>query len=266
MIPSFFAAQRPWSAVLCTALNFVKIVARSSFLRIQGGAERRTPGRFAQRKNAFLLSSSVFSASLWLVSSFFSPLLAALSQPYDTVDVMPFNPQGWYQNSAPMERLLKAKQAKTVVEVGCWLGLSTRHIARTIPEDGIVYAVDHWLGSPNEDNTSYDIDNLYRQFLSNVIHEKLTHKIVPIRMASVDAAETLKVVPDLVYIDATHAYNTAYQDMTLWFPFVKGHGTLCGDDFLWGDDLPVQRAARRFAEKHNLILHSDGWFWWMEER
>jgi predicted O-methyltransferase YrrM len=153
-----------------------------------------------------------------------------------------------------------------VIEVGCWLGSSTRHIAKTIPETGIVFAVDHWLGSPNEDNSVFDMPNLYRQFLSNAIHEGLAHKIIPIRMPSVEAAHTLDVRPDLVYIDATHAYNTVYKDLSLWFPFVKGHGVLCGDDYLWGEDLPVQRAVHRFAEKNDLIVHADGWFWYLEER
>ncbi len=195
---------------------------------------------------------------------------ASLPVPYDTVDVLPYNPQGWYRNGPSMEWLIRRTNVKTVIEVGSWLGLSTRHIAKTIPEDGVVYAVDHWLGSPNEDNSSFDIPNLYRQFLSNVIHENLTDKIIPIRMSSADAARTLNIKPDLVYLDATHDFNNVMFDLILWYPFVKGHGVLCGDDYFWNHEYPlggpVKRAVDAFARENNLIVRDDGWMWYLEER
>jgi hypothetical protein len=191
---------------------------------------------------------------------------AKLSPPYDTVDVMPYNPQGWYRNGASMEWLIRRTNVKVVIEVGSWLGLSTRHIAKTLPEGGVVYAVDHWLGSPNENNSMFDMDNLYRQFLSNTIHEGLTHKIVPIRMSSVEAARTLKIKPDLIYLDATHDFTSVMHDLILWYPFVKGHGVLCGDDYYWGD-WPVKRAVDTFAKENNLIVRDDGqWMWYLEEK
>lgn len=206
-----------------------------------------------------LVIASMMSLSL-------STSFADLPPPYDSVDLLPFNPQGWYINGPSLRRLLKDGNVKTVIEVGSWLGLSTRDIAKTLPDDGVVYAVDHWLGSPNEDNSPFDIPNLYRQFLSNVIHENLTDKIVPLRMSSIEAAWSLEIKPDLIYLDATHDFYSVYQDLTLWFPFVKGHGVLCGDDYLWGHDLPVQRAVHLFAEQRNLIVRAENWFWYLEER
>ena len=200
-----------------------------------------------------------------------STLLAELPAPYDTVDVLPFSPQGWYINHDSMEWLIKRGKVKTIIEVGSWLGKSTRHLAQTMPADGVVYAVDHWQGSPNEDNSSYDIPNLYRQFLSNVIHENLTHKIIPVRMSSLEASQTLKVKPDLVYLDATHDFNNVMLDLIVWFPFVKGHGTLCGDDYFWNHDPykgggPVKRAVDAFALENNLTVQTDGkWMWYLVE-
>jgi predicted O-methyltransferase YrrM len=189
-----------------------------------------------------------------------------LPAPYNTVDVMPFNPQGWYRNGPSMEWLIRRAKAKTVIEVGSWLGLSTRHIAKTLPEDGVVYAVDHWLGSPNENNSQFDMPNLYRQFLSNVIHENLAHKIVPLRMNSLEASQALKhIKPDLIYIDATHEFTNVMLDLIMWFPYVKGHGVLCGDDYYWGHDYPVKRAVDTFARENNLIVRDDGWMWYIEE-
>ncbi len=208
------------------------------------------------------------------VLSFLIPL-SLYSQhpaPYDTVEVLPYNPQGWYINGPSMEWLIRRSNVKIVIEVGSWMGLSTRHLAKTIPHDGVVYAVDHWMGTPNEDNRGFDIPNLYRQFLSNVIHENLTHKIIPIKMSSLEASQTLKVRPDLVYLDASHDFSSVMLDLILWFPFVKGHGILCGDDYFWAHDPyngggPVQRAVDTFARENNLIVHNDGlWMWYLEER
>ena len=201
-----------------------------------------------------------------------------LPPPYDEiVDPLPFNSQGWYSNAASMEWLMRRGNVKTVIEIGCWLGSSTRHIAQFIPEDGVVYAIDHWLGSPNEDNSVFDMENLYKQFLSNVIHTNLTHKIIPIRMSSTEAAllfsmlkkmRIKEIKPDLIYIDATHDFNNVYQDLVLWFPFVKGHGTLCGDDYFWDYDPfrgpgPVMRAVDTFARENQLQVQHDGWMWYL---
>jgi len=202
-----------------------------------------------------LLLCLLSSAGLW----------ADLPAPYNTVELLPYNPQGWYQNATSMEYLIQRSHAKVVVEVGCWLGLSTRHIAKTLPDSGIVYAVDHWKGSPNEDNSIFDIPNLYRQFLSNVIHEDLTHKIVPMRMSSAEAASVFPVKPDLIYLDATHDFDNVFFDLLLWFPFVKGHGVICGDDYFWGYDWPVKRAVDAFAKLHGLTVYNDGWLWYLEE-
>lgn len=204
--------------------------------------------------------------------SFLVPLVANYPPPYDSIDVLPFNPQGWYINGPSMEWLIRRGNVKIIIEVGSWLGLSTRHLAKTIPEDGIVYAVDHWKGSPNEDNSSFDIPNLYRQFLSNVIHENLTHKIVPVRMSSLEASQVLKVKPDLIYLDATHDFTNVMLDLIVWYPFVKGHGIMCGDDYFWADDPskgggPVKRAVDTFARENNLTVRHDGkWMWYLEDK
>lgn len=200
-----------------------------------------------------------------------------LPPPYDTVDLLPFSAHGWYINAPTMEWLIRKHNVKVIFEVGSWIGLSTRHLARTLPEDGVVYAIDHWLGS--EDTaviqrlySGFDLPNLYRQFLSNVIHENLTHKIIPIRMSSLQASQFLKIKPDMIYIDASHDFTNVMLDLIVWYPFVKGHGILCGDDYKWADDPgkgggPVQRAVDTFARENDLIVHFDGnWMWYLEEK
>lgn len=190
--------------------------------------------------------------------------MSSLQEPYCSVHLMPFNNGGWYLNAEPIAALVLKYKVKTIVEIGSWMGLSTRHMATLIPEDGKVFAVDTWEGSPNEQHDPEILCTLYDQFLSNVIHTGLTHKIIPIRMTSLLASQTLKVNPDLIYLDATHTYDAVYNDLCAWFPHVKGRGVFCGDDWAWGDH-GVEQAVLRFAHENHLKVQTNGWFWYLEE-
>lgn len=202
-----------------------------------------------------------------------------LFAPYNTLkEVLPFDPGGWYRNSKPMEALLKKFSAKVVIELGSWKGTSTRHIAECLPEDGLVYAVDHWFCSPFDvpnsiGCTGEDVYSLYPQFLSNVIHAKLTHKIVPVKMTTFEAIEFFlarDINPDLIYVDASHDEESVYRDIAIYFPLVRGHGVICGDDWSWGigwgytaDHLPVQSAVKRYAEENDLSIEVDNKNFWV---
>lgn len=198
------------------------------------------------------------------------PLLCAFTQPdlpepYNSVEVLPYDPHGWYANEEQITNLLAGGWIKTVVEVGSWLGKSTIHIASLLPEDGKVYAVDHWLGSvehqPGGDAHHVALPYLYQQFLSNVIHAGMTHKIVPVRMDSLSGVHEIRargVYVDMVYIDAGHDFNSVYADLNAWYPLVKGHGVLCGDDWVWES---VRDAVRLFAKQNKLKIWPVNNFW-----
>lgn len=214
-------------------------------------------------------------------------LLFAISQfcfgqempsPYNELEeILPYNDHGWYINGDAMEALIREKNAKVVVELGSWLGTSTRHIASHLPENGIVYAVDHWLGSADHDIFSPDyfpelyaiLPILYEQFLSNVIHADLTKKIVPIRKNTLEAVSYFHengIKPDIIYVDASHDEESVYNDLVAYYPLVKGHGTLCGDDWGWGEGLPVMKAVERFARENNLRVEiPNNWMWVLYE-
>ncbi len=186
-----------------------------------------------------------------------------LPEPYNTVKLLPFDNHGWFVNGPQLEALIKNHPIKVVIEIGSWLGASTRFIAWNLPKDGKVYAVDHWLGSeehqPGQPAHLPVLPVLYEQFLSNVIHEKLTGKIIPIRMKSLDAAQYLQpIAADLVYIDASHDTASVLADLNAWYPFVRGHGYICGDDWIWP---PIQLAVEQFAKEQGLTIEASGNFW-----
>ncbi len=177
--------------------------------------------------------------------------------------VLPVNTFSCYMNASQMQNLLEEMQPKIVIESGSGLGASTRHIAQILPEGSVVYAVDSWQGdAPKLLGHS---PTLYDQFLSNVIHAGLTDKILPLRMSTLEAIEVFEsegIQPDLVYIDASHIENSLYEELQAYFPLIKGHGLLCGDDWLW---VAVQSVVEQFADENNLHVETNHNFWMLRE-
>ncbi len=183
-------------------------------------------------------------------------------------NVLPFKDHGWYANGEWIKRLMENNKITTAIEVGSWLGLSTRHIASLLQPNGKLYAVDTWEGSVDHYNNSEWIEmipTLYEQFLSNMIHEKLTNIVIPIKMTSLKAAKFLleKITKvDLVYIDAEHDTYSVLHDLDSYWPYIKNNrGILCGDDW-WHD--PVKVAVRIFAEFYKLTIYASDNFWFVK--
>jgi SAM-dependent methyltransferase len=188
-----------------------------------------------------------------------------LPEPYASATLLPFNEHGWYENASLIEPLIRERHVRTIIEVGSWMGASTRHMASLLPPGGKLYAVDTWAGSPNEAHDPAVLATLYDQFLANVMHAGLTHTIVPCRLSSIEAALQLNVQADLIYLDATHEYEAALNDLRAWYPHLKQGGIFCGDDWGWGRQ-GVEWAVRHFTEEKNLNFYTNGWFWYFEKK
>lgn len=185
---------------------------------------------------------------------------AELPEPYCSIQDLPFDGHGWFMNAAQMEKCLQEKQVKIAIEVGSWLGTSTRFTAEKLPAAAKVYAIDTWAGSPNEQEQLKDprMPYLYQLFLSNVKHANLCHKIIPVRMNSLEASKALNVKADLVYIDASHDEESVYQDVLAWSSHVAPGGIMTGDD--WACEA-VSRGVARAAAKLNKTIFGEGNFW-----
>lgn len=204
-----------------------------------------------------------------LVSAAGSPLLP---DPYSQVShLYPFDDFGWFreQKQQVIKKLLEEKEARVVVELGSFLGKSTRFIASHLPAQGRIYAVDHWLGSPEHQSPGRvdvypKLSTLYERFLSNVIHAGLCDKVIPVQATTKEALLFIEEEPDLVFVDASHEYEEVLVDLENWYERLKDGGILCGDDWAWGGpDYPVKRAVQDFATRHHLQCFVDGAIWWM---
>jgi hypothetical protein len=117
------------------------------------------------------------------------------------------------------------------------LGLSTK-----------IICVDTWLGSAEHHiykkwrkdlKFNHGYPQLYFTFLSNVVKCGCQDRIIPLPATSEVAFEVLKkkgIRPDLIYIDASHAYAAVLNDLLMYWELLSDNGVLFGDDYLqWGD-------------------------------
>jgi len=149
---------------------------------------------------------------------------------------VPASDHGWFgPEHVELLQGLLSKETKVVLELGSWLGKSTRFIASRAP-NATVIAVDHWQGSAEHHGTpewQALLPTLYETFLKNCWMFRT--RIVPMRIDTVSGMKLIhqhKVEPDIIFIDAGHDYINARADLSnalMLFP----NATLCGDDFLW---------------------------------
>lgn len=188
---------------------------------------------------------------------------------YDFVRDRPFDDKGWCEAEhwSGFRRILKDERIKTVVEIGSWLGKSTRMLARLVgPRGGRVFAVDPWI--PFNDGITTpeafpEMQDAYWIFLSNIKHAGLSDVVVPIRATSMEAARNMSVTADLVYVDGAHDEQSATEDIVEWEKHLSPHGVMSGDDYCRG--FPgVVRAVDRLARERLLWTRHSGRLWWWE--
>lgn len=197
----------------------------------------------------------------------------AFATPTDVV--LPYSPGG-NNDAAIHENIVRRLQPELVIEVGSWKGSSAISTAKAFQKYGLdatLICVDTWLGGMSQwtnKGTEWSIHPflkngfpvVYYQFLVNIIHAGVQPYILPIPNTSVAVARFLKekaIQTDLIYLDGSHEYHDVYTDLTHYFPLLKEHGVIWGDD--WHIHAPgVVAAVTRFSEEKKLKLVTDAQF------
>jgi len=145
---------------------------------------------------------------------------------------VPPNPTGWFgdENRTVLRSLIG--EAGIVLELGAWLGMSTRFLLENTP--GVVITVDHWQGSP-EHTGMPELVALWETFVRNCWDHRSRSRLIPMRTRTLDGMRELHelgIVPDVIYVDADHERESVAADvreaLTL---FPRAH--LVGDDWTW---------------------------------
>jgi len=157
-----------------------------------------------------------------------------------------------FMSEAELEWLaIQATKYNRIVEVGSWLGRSTRALGDNIG-NGMIFTVDTWNGSTGEQDSFHQAakwaegDWAYYTFMMNNYDLVMNAAIFPLRMSSRVAASFLnnkKVKADMVFIDAGHTKEEVKADIKHWMPFVREGGIICGHDYHLDGNWPGVKEA-----------------------
>lgn len=200
--------------------------------------------------------------------------LHGAAEPFDG-----FDPTGWadptdqWDSHAPIfDTAVAELRPRVIVEVGSFLGVSSRHFAAALQRehlDAVVVCVDTWLaervlwGHPEWRAHLRHVNGrpeVYKVWLANALASGLWPYLCPLPMDSRGGARYLAdcgVTADLLYIDGSHEPGDVYQDLALYWQLLKSGGWLLADDY--APMFPgVMADVERFAAEQRVALEIDG--------
>jgi predicted O-methyltransferase YrrM len=172
---------------------------------------------------------------------------------------------GWHspEESAFYNRLVQKLDHGTIVEVGVYGGASLLGVIDSCIQTGShIYGIDPWekVESANgmkmsdiQKRTYRDKIKSIRISLENIIKaEHYDEYITLIHELSESASQQFDDASvDVIFIDGDHSYDAVYNDLSVWLPKLKTHGTIWGDDFGWQS---VQSAVKDFCKDNRKPL------------
>lgn len=203
------------------------------------------------------------------------------------IQELPVNLHGWFRegNRNMLQRFLASKDMHCIIELGSWLGRSTKFICDKAPS-ALVFAADIWSNQYFLSDDHYDKSDtrfaailekpIYDQFLCNLAtHRYRTDNtisteeetrgvgigLIPMQMRSLDAIKILhelKIEPDLIYIDASHHYDYVVDDVTTCMDYFP-NAIIVGDDW---DNTEVKRAVLDVAKDRKKSIQVEGGSCW----
>ncbi|MFO0899231.1 MAG: glycosyltransferase [Pirellulales bacterium] len=150
--------------------------------------------------------------------------------------------------------------SRVVLELGAWLGMSTRYLADRAP-NATVITIDHWLGSSeHHEDAGWQsvLPHLYEKFLIKCWDYR--DRVIPLRMDVLDGLRLVAargISPELIYVDAEHEVGPVTQQLRLCAQLFPD-ALLVGDDF---DAEGVHEAVEAFAGSTDYDLTSTDGKW-----
>lgn len=199
-----------------------------------------------------------------------------LKSPYDRFNSVNIeknsNIENWqYPDSITIfTKFIVEKKPSLIIELGSYLGWSAVTMASICKQNNIeckILCIDTWLGSVehwrkdqcnslNKYNYfSEGTSTMYDAFCKNVISHGVEDYIIPLPNTTDVIYKLLvhyNITSDLIYVDASHDYESVLKDLTSYYTLLNDGGYIFGDDVCWPD---VNNAAIEFSKQTNKQLH-----------
>lgn len=169
------------------------------------------------------------------------------------------------------DQLIALRKPKMIVELGVFKGGSSFAAASCLEQhklhDSFLVSIDTWLddycftgsharNNPKDQYCKYPNaaggSLMYYNFIKGIVASNHTSRIIPLPSSANNAAAVfLKYgwTPDLIFVDASHAYVDLTFDMENWWLILACDGVMFGDDYGFAG---VQQAVNLFAFKRGL--------------
>jgi predicted O-methyltransferase YrrM len=174
---------------------------------------------------------------------------------------MPSEISGWFDFDDIYDAAVnRASSGSVFIEIGCFLGRSTAHLAKAIKSSGKsidLHVIDSFVGESGEDNTG-----LRERFLSNMAEHGVGNAFRLHHGPSSSFAHLFADASvDFVFIDGDHSYEGCATDIRLYAPKVKPYGVIAGHDYYdakgvrqavdeaFGSDIKVSRSSWIFEKQ-----------------
>lgn len=164
-----------------------------------------------------------------------------------------FEPAGWVDptdrwdsHHAYFDAAVAELRPRVIVEVGSFLGASSRHFAALLEAaglDGVVICCDTWLaervlwGSAEWRPHLRHVNGrpeYYKCWLANALAAGLEDYLCPLPMDSRGGARYLAdcgIAAEVVYIDGSHEPGDVAQDLALYWEVLRPGGVMLIDDY-----------------------------------
>lgn len=137
-----------------------------------------------------------------------------------------FSIPGWMYPFEVVWLAHEATKHERIVELGCFLGRSTRALADNTK--GWVLAVDDFRGP--RDCRIDGRENILAQFQQNMLGCESRVRICAENFASVEPLEH-NAPFDMIFVDGDHRYEAVKRDIEKWLPYLAAGGLISGHDY-----------------------------------
>lgn len=192
--------------------------------------------------------------------------------PWPTVHILPFD-HGWLRDGTKALLARYATGARVILELGVWLGRSTRYLYEIAP-GATVISVDTWnrkalvgWAKAKHPHLAEVAATARETFVANAAAWGIQDRVICWKKDSVAAVRDIAkrgIRPDLVYLDTAHTYEQTVKELAAIRQHLPGV-LIVGDDWDWTDGvggaLALQRAVKEHAAKHGqtILANRTGW-------